>query len=95
MLPGQSLMQIHYNQFKTNHYFADILNYLFNIKIYGLCDNILKDDDSNLFMVFINVSILFAEAYVSDSSQEETNNSASNTATIISKVIGDSFDCAY
>ena len=54
ILRGLSLMQIYFNQFKTDNYLADISNYLFNITIYGLCDNILEDDDSNLFRIFIN-----------------------------------------
>ena len=67
---------IYCNQFKSSHYSTDIL----------------EDEVGQLLIAFIHALVLSATEYVIDSDYEETNNSQSNSTSVISKVINDYLD---
>ena len=53
----------YFNPFSNNRD-RPILNYSPNIKLHGLYDNILEDEDGNLFIVFLNASVLSVVAHI-------------------------------
>ena len=65
------------------------------VQIYGLHDNILKDDSGTSIMAFIDALVLSTAGHPFDSHYDETNDNESNAASRISTMVSAYFDYEY